>query len=240
MANARELNGHGVAAEVDDKEVLAGNAALLEQQGISCITPPEDGTAVHDAAGGVYLGCLVISDAPKPDAAEALRALQAAGLRRTVMLTGDRRGPAESVARALGVGEVHAELLPEDKVAAVKRLLSERSGKGTLLFVGDGLNDAPVLSLADVGIAMGGLGADAAIEAADVVLMDDRPLKLPAALSIARKTRRIVTENIAFALIVKFAVLALAVPGISTMWMASFADVGVCVISVLNAMRTLR
>ena len=240
VAGARELSGHGVSAEVDGAEVLAGNAALLEQQGIVCVTPPEDGTAVHVAAGGAYLGCLVISDTVKPDAAEAVSALKTAGVRRTVMLTGDRKGPAETIARALGVGEVQAELLPEGKVKAVERLLGERSAKGTLLFVGDGLNDAPVLSLADVGIAMGGLGTDAAIEAADVVLMDDRPGKLPTALSIARKTRRIVTENIAFALIVKFAVLALAVPGISTMWMASFADVGVCVLSVLNAMRTLR
>ena len=240
VTDAAEEAGHGVCAKVDGKTVLAGKAALLEAKGIASISPPEIGTVVHVAADDTYLGCLVISDEVKPSARDALRALKAAGVRRTVMLTGDRRAAAEAVAAQLGVDEVLSELLPGEKVAAVEQLLHEKSPKGTLLFTGDGLNDAPVLSRADVGIAMGGLGADAAIEAADVVLMDDDPAKLPKALRIARRTRRIVTENICFALLVKFAVLILAVPGIATMWMASFADVGVCVIAVLNAMRALK
>ena len=245
VTDERELAGHGVRAVVDGREVLAGNAALLEEAGIACVSPAEAGTAVHVAADRTYLGYVVISDEVKPDAAEAVAELKAKGVRKTVMLTGDRKETAEAVAKLLGVDEVCAELLPEDKVAAVERLLEElrsqkKRGGGTLVFVGDGLNDAPVLSRADVGVAMGGIGSDAAIEAADVVLMDDKPGKLPLALSIARRVRRIVGENIAFALFVKFAVLALAIPGLATMWMASFADVGVCVIAVLNAMRTLR
>ena len=240
VSDAAEAAGHGVRARVDGRTVLAGKAALLEAEGIACAAPPEVGTVVHVAADGTYLGCLVISDEPKPTAKDALRAIKAAGVKRTVMLTGDHRAAAEAVAAELGIDEVRAELLPGEKVAAVEQLLKEKSPKGTLLFTGDGLNDAPVLSRADVGIAMGGLGADAAIEAADVVLMDDDPAKLPKAVKLARRTRRIVTENISFALIVKFAVLILAVPGIATMWMASFADVGVCVIAVLNAMRALK
>ena len=240
VTEAAEKAGHGVSAVVDGRAVLAGKAGYLEQAGVACAAVAEAGTVIHVAADGTYLGYIVISDAVKPDAAEAIRALKQKGVKKTVMLTGDRREATEAVAAELGVDEAHAELLPEDKVAAVERLLAEKSPKGTLLFVGDGINDAPVLSRADVGVAMGGLGSDAAIEAADVVLMDDRPGKLAAAVSIARRTRRIVTENIAFALIVKFAVLILTVPGIATMWMASFADVGVCVIAVLNAMRALR
>ena len=228
--------GHALGGHPDPGAV---NRAL-EAEGISCDAVAEAGTAVHVAADGEYLGYLVIADTVRPDAAEALRALKAAGVRRTVMLSGDRKEAAEAAARELGIDEVRAELLPEDKVAAVEGLLRQKSPRGTLLFTGDGLNDAPVLSRADVGVAMGGLGADAAIEAADVILMDDSPSKLPKALSIARKTGRIVTENIVFSLAVKFAVLALAVPGISTMWMASFADVGVCVIAVLNAARALK
>ena len=240
VSAAAEQAGHGVRATVDGKTVLAGRAALLESEGIPCPAVAETGPAVHVASDGAYLGVLVISDALRPEAAEALRALRSAGVRRTVMLTGDRTAAAEAVAGALGVDEVRAELLPGEKVAEVERLLGEKSPRGTLVYTGDGLNDAPVLSRADVGVAMGGLGADAAIEAADVVLMDDNPLKLPKALSIARRTRRVVTENIVFALGVKLAVLALAAPGLATMWMASFADVGVCVISVLNAMRCLK
>ena len=237
---AREQAGLGVRAEVDGKTVLAGGADFLASEGVACRIPPEAGSAVHVAADGAYLGCLVISDGPRPEARAALEALARAGVKRCVMLTGDRREAAEAVAAALGITEVRAELLPEDKVAAVEQLLREKSARGTLLFTGDGLNDAPVLSRADVGVAMGGLGADAAIEAADVVLMDDSPAKLPAALAIARRTRRIVTENIVFALAVKFAVLALAAFGMADLWMASFADVGVCVIAVLNAMRCLK
>ena len=245
VTDERELAGHGVRAAVDGRTILAGKAALLEEAGIPCTPPAETGTAVHVAADGVYRGCVVISDEIKPDAAEAVAALKAKGVKKTVMLTGDRKETAEAVARELRVDEVYSGLLPEGKVAAVERLLEElraqkKRGGGTLVFVGDGLNDAPVLSRADVGVAMGGIGSDAAIEAADVVLMDDRPGKLPLALSIARRTKRIVSENIAFALIIKFAVLALAIPGLATMWMASFADVGVCVLAVLNAMRSLR
>ena len=238
---AKELAGHGVRLCYAGRRLLAGKASLLAEQGILCAVPREAvGTVVHVAEDGRYLGCLVIADEPKPDAAEAIRALKATGVRKTVMLTGDRRETAEAVGRALGIDEVRSELLPTDKVRELERLLGEKSGKGTLLFTGDGINDAPVLSRADVGVAMGGLGSDAAIEAADVVLMDDQPGKLAVALGIARKTGRIVTENIAFALAVKFLVLALAVTGLATMWMASFADVGVCVISVLNAMRALK
>ena len=240
VTGAEELAGHGVRAVADGRTVLAGKAALLEQEGIACAAPAETGTVVHVAVDGAYLGYVVISDELKPDAAEALRALKRAGVKRTVMLTGDRKETAEAVAAALGIEEIRAGLLPEDKVAAVEQLLSEKSPKGTLLFTGDGINDAPVLSRADVGVAMGALGSDAAIEAADVVLMDDKPSRLADALAIARRTKRIVTENIAFALAVKFAVLILAVPGVATMWMASFADVGVCVIAVLNAMRALK
>ena len=237
---AHEAAGHGVRATVDGQEVLAGSAALMEAGGIAYAPPPEPGTAVHVAVGGRYMGSLVISDEPRPEAKQALAALRAAGVRRTVMLTGDRREAAEAVAEALGIGEVRSELLPQDKVAVVEQLLREKTPKGTLLFTGDGLNDAPVLSRADVGIAMGGLGADAAIEAADVVIMDDSPAKLPKAIAIARRTGRVVRENIAFSLAVKFAVLLLAALGLATMWMASFADVGVCVICVLNAMRCLK
>ena len=244
VTDESERAGHGVRAVVDGREVLAGKAALLEAEGIACSSPAETGTAVHVAADGTYLGCVVISDEIKPDAAEAVSALKAKGVRKTVMLTGDRREAAEAVAEKLCIDEVRAELLPEDKVAAVEGLLVDLRAQtkrgGTLVFVGDGLNDAPVLSRADVGVAMGSLGTDAAIEAADVVLMDDKPGALPLALSAARRTKRIVSENIALALIVKFAVLALAIPGVATMWMASFADVGVCVIAVLNAMRSLR
>ena len=245
VTDERESAGHGVRAVVDGRAVLAGRAALAEEAGIACMPPAETGTAVHVAADGAYLGYVVISDEVKPDAAEAVAALKAKGVKKTVMLTGDRRATAEAVGKELGVDEVRAELLPEGKVEAVERLLEElrsqrKRGGGTLVFVGDGLNDAPVLSRADVGVAMGGIGSDAAIEAADVVLMDDKPGKLPLALSIARRTKRIVSENIAFALIVKFAVLALAIPGLATMWMASFADVGVCVLAVLNATRALR
>ena len=240
LRNVSELAGFGVSAELDGKPVLAGKAALLERHGLRCMPQPEPGTAVHVALDGAYLGCVVISDTPKPDAKEALAALRRCGIRRTVLLTGDHAAAAEAVARELGVDEVYADLLPEDKVAVVERLLGEKRPDTSLLFTGDGINDAPVLSRVDVGIAMGGLGADAAIEAADVVLMDDRPSKLALALQIARRTQRIVRENIVFALAVKFAVLALAIPGVSTLWMASFADVGVCVIAVLNAMRALK
>ena len=198
------------------------------------------GTTVHVASQGTYLGHIVISDQVKPDAAQAIRDLKAAGVRKTVMLTGDAAAVGEAVASELGLDEVHAQLLPADKVDQVETLLREKSAKGTLAFVGDGINDAPVLSRADVGIAMGALGSDAAIEAADVVLMDDKPSKIAAAIRIARRTRRIVLQNIVFALAVKLLVLLLGALGDATMWEAVFADVGVSVIAILNATRALK
>ena len=237
VTEAEELAGRGIRAAVDGREVLIGNEKLMAEHGIACIPPAELGTVIHVAAAGEYLGSIVIADEVKPDAAETVAALKAHGVKKTVMLTGDRRETAETVGAALGIDEVCAELLPGDKVAAVERLTDETGEKGTLIFVGDGINDAPVLRRADVGVAMGALGADAAIEAADVVLMDDAPEKLVRAMEIARRTKRIVTENIVFAIGVKFLVLALAALGLAGMWLASFADVGVCVIAVANAAR---
>ena len=239
VRDAGETAGRGISATVDGKQVLAGTAALMQEHGVLCAIPAEAGSVVHVAAEGRYLGSLVVADAVKPDAHEALQQLRALGVRKTVMLSGDRKAAAEAVAAELNIDETCAELLPADKLRELERLLAQPR-RGTLLYVGDGINDAPALARADVGAAMGALGADAAMEAADLVLMDDRPGKLPEALRIARRTGRIVRENIVFALAVKLAVLALAVAGGATMWMASFADVGVCVLSVLNAMRALR
>ena len=240
LGSVEEVPGHGVQAVVDGKTVLAGNEKLLAKHGVAC--PPCDcvGTVIHVAADGVYAGHVVISDEAKPDAAQAIAGLHAVGVRKTVMLTGDRRAVGEVVAQTLGLDEVHTELLPEDKVARVEELLGHKQGKEKLLFVGDGVNDAPVLSRSDVGVAMGALGSDAAIEAADVVLMDDAPSKLPEAIRLAKKTVRIVRQNIVFSLAVKAAVLALTTVGIATMWWAVFADVGVMVLAVLNATRMLR
>ena len=240
LGPVEEVPGHGVQAVVDGKTVLAGNEKLLAKHGVAC--PPCDcvGTVIHVAADGVYAGHVVISDEVKPDAARAIAGLHAMGVRKTVMLTGDRRAVGERVAQTLGLDEVHTELLPEDKVAQVEELLRHKQGKEKLLFVGDGVNDAPVLSRSDVGVAMGALGSDAAIEAADVVLMDDAPSKLPEAIRLAKKTVRIVRQNIVFSLAVKAAVLALTTVGIATMWWAVFADVGVMVLAVLNATRMLR
>lgn len=240
VSDGEELAGRGVKALVDGRAVLVGNEKLMAEAGIACTAVEQGGTVLHVAADGAYLGYLRIADRPKPDAKEALAALKSAGIRKTVMLTGDRAAAAETVAAELGVDEVKSELLPGDKVAAVEALLRETAPKGTLLFVGDGINDAPVLARADVGVAMGALGSDAAIEAADVVLMDDKPSRLAEAIAISRRTRRIARENIAFALGVKLLVLALAVPGLAGMWLASFADVGVCVLAVLNAMRAMK
>ena len=240
-ADAREIAGRGIRAVVDGREVLAGNRKLMEQFGVSL---PEDcqhtGTIVHVAVEGAYAGHIVISDRVKPGAKEAVSALKRAGVRKTVMLTGDSRAVGEAVAQELGLDEVHAELLPGDKVDRVEALLAEKAPGEQLVFVGDGINDAPVLSRADVGVAMGAMGSDAAIEAADVVLMDDDLSKLPAAVAIARKTQRIVRQNIVFALGVKFLVLALSAVGRANMWMAVFADVGVSVLAILNASRMLR
>ena len=231
-----ETAGHGVVAKVNGRRVAVGNSKLMEAEGAQWHPCEQEGTIIHVAMDGEYLGHIVISDRIKADSAEGIRALKAAGIGRTVMLTGDQEAVAASVARTLGVDEYHAQLLPADKVSQVERLLKE----GTLAFVGDGINDAPVLTRADVGIAMGALGSDAAIEAADVVLMDDKPSKIAAAIRIARRTLRIAKENIGFAIGVKVLVLVLAALGIATMWMAVFADVGVTVLAVLNAMRALR
>ena len=240
LSEIHEVAGHGVEAKVDGRQVLAGNEKLLRKHGIECPACAQVGTVIHVAMEGSYVGCIVISDEIKPDAAKAIRALHAVGVRKTVMLTGDRRAVGEAVAQELGLDEVHAELLPAQKVAQVERLLDQKSAKEKLLFVGDGVNDAPVLSRADIGIAMGAMGSDAAIEAADVVLMDDAPSKLPEAIRIAKKTLRIVHQNIVFSLAVKALVLALTAVGIANMWWAVFADVGVMVLAVLNASRMLR
>ena len=240
VTDAKEIAGHGVQAVVDGKTVLAGNQKLMDQFHI----PFEDachhvGTIIHVAVDGVYMGHIVISDQVKEGAKETLRDLKAAGMRKTVMLTGDSQAVGQAVARQLGLDEVHAELLPGDKVDQVERLLQSKGPKEQLVFVGDGINDAPVLSRADIGVAMGAMGSDAAIEAADIVLMDDDLKKLPVAVRIARKTLRIVRENIVFALAVKFLVLILSAVGVANMWWAVFADVGVSVIAILNSMRML-
>ena len=237
---AREIAGQGVLAEFEGQELLVGSARLLRERGVDFTPSNEAGTLVYVALGDVYRGLIVISDGLKDGAAEALRAVKAAGVDKTVMLSGDRKQAAEAVAKALGLDGVEAELLPEDKVSALEKLLAAQSGDRTLGYVGDGLNDAPVLTRADVGIAMGSLGSDAAIEAADVVIMDDDLRKLPVAIRIARKTLRIVKQNIVFALSVKFIILILGALGIANMWLAVFGDVGVSVIAILNSMRTLR
>ena len=237
VSNVEELS---VRATVDGRQICVGNDKLMEDIGVSWHPCHRVGTTVHVASDGVYLGHIVISDEVKPDAKEAITALKACGVRRTVMLTGDAKAVGESVAQELGLDEVHTQLLPADKVTRVEALLGEVSPKGALAFVGDGINDAPVLSRADIGIAMGGLGSDAAIEAADIVLMDDKPSKLADAIRIARRTLAIVRQNIVFALAVKFLVLALSAAGVANMWEAVFADVGVSVIAILNAMRALK
>ena len=239
VTDVEELGGHGVTAKVDGKPVAAGNARLMERLGLSAPAVSETGTVVHVAIDGRYAGYLLIADMVKPHSAEAIRALKAAGVRKTVMLTGDAEPVAKAVSAQLGLDEYHAGLLPGDKVDQIETLIAAKKSKENLAFVGDGINDAPVLSRADVGIAMGALGSDAAIEAADVVLMDDDPAKIALAMRIARRTLRIVYENIVFALAVKFACLLLGAIGMASMWTAIFADVGVMVIAVLNATRAL-
>ena len=239
VSDVEEIGGHGVTARVDGRVVAAGNDKLMAKLGVACEPCGSVGTVVHVAVDGQYAGHILIADQLKPTAAQAIAALRGAGVRRTVMLTGDRREAAQQVAGELGIDEVHSELLPADKVARVEELLEQR-GKGEgVAFVGDGINDAPVLSRADVGIAMGALGSDAAIEAADIVLMDDDPLKIAKAIGISRKCLRIVYENIAFAIGVKAICLLLGALGLAGMWAAIFADVGVMVIAVLNAIRAL-
>ena len=240
VTQAEELSGRGVRAMVDGKVICAGNDKLMDEIGVTWHPCHHVGTTVHVAADGVYLGHIVISDQVKPDAQQAIAALKAAGVHKTVMLTGDAKPVGEAVATQLGLDEVHTQLLPTDKVDRVEGLLKEVSPKGALAFVGDGINDAPVLSRADVGIAMGALGSDAAIEAADIVLMDDKPSKLAQAIAIARRTLAIVRQNIVFALGVKLLVLVLSALGLANLWEAVFADVGVSVIAILNAMRAMR
>ena len=239
VTDVQELGGHGVTAKVDGKEVAAGNARLMAKLGLTVPRITEPGTIVHVAMEGRYAGYLLIADVVKPHSAAAIRGLKQAGVRKTVMLTGDAEPVAKAVSAELGLDEYHAGLLPGDKVDRIETLLAAKQPKENLAFVGDGINDAPVLSRADVGIAMGALGSDAAIEAADVVLMDDDPAKIALAMRIARRTLRIVYQNIVFALAIKFACLVLGALGLASMWTAIFADVGVMVLAVLNATRAL-
>ena len=240
VSDIQEISGKGISAKVDGHDVLAGNSKLMELNRIAFIDCHSVGTIIHMAIDGEYAGHIVISDVVKPHAKEAIERLKHSGVEKTVMLTGDTRRVAEQVAKDLGVDEVHSDLLPADKVAQVEKLLAAKGDKDKLAFVGDGINDAPVLSRADIGIAMGAMGSDAAIEAADVVLMDDDPMKIAKAICISRKCIGIVYQNIVFALVVKFACLALGALGIANMWVAIFADVGVMVLAVLNAIRALR
>ena len=239
VSDVQEISGNGVIARVDGIEVAAGNGKLMDRLGISCIPCHSVGTIIHIAIGGQYAGHIVISDLVKPRAGEAVQALRAAGVRRTVMLTGDTEAVARQVAGELGIDQVYSELLPAGKVEKVEELLKQKPDKAALAFVGDGINDAPVLSRADIGIAMGAMGSDAAIEAADVVLMDDDPMKIAKAIKISRKCLAIVYQNIVFAIGIKLACLALVALGLANMWLAIFADVGVMVLAVLNAVRAL-
>lgn len=239
VTDIQEISGHGVTAQVDGILVAAGNDKLMRRLGLEPIPCRSVGTIIHIAVDGVYAGHIVISDVVKEHSGEAIRKLKATGVKQTVMLTGDARQVAEATAAQLGVDRVYSELLPADKVAKVEELLEHKGPKERLAFVGDGINDAPVLSRADIGIAMGAMGSDAAIEAADVVLMDDDPLKIAKAIRISRKCIRIVYQNIAFALLVKFSCMALGAVGIANMWLAIFADVGVMVLAILNAIRAL-
>ena len=239
VADVEELGGYGITARVDGQAVAVGNARLMAKLGLSPAAPDQIGTIIHVARDGVYAGAIVISDVVKPTAAKAIAGLKRAGVRRTVMLTGDTEAVARSVANQLGISEYRAGLLPEDKVTQVEALLAEKLPRENLAFVGDGINDAPVLSRADLGIAMGALGSDAAIEAADIVLMDDDPARIALAMDISRRTIRIVYQNIVFALVVKAACLLLGALALAGMWLAIFADVGVMVLAVLNATRAL-
>ncbi len=240
VTNVEEISGHGVSAVVDGRNVSAGNVKFMEKLKISYMLPQKTGTEVHVAIDGKYAGYILISDLVKPTAKAAIAGLKAAGIKQVIMLTGDARNVAEAVAAEIGVDVVKSELLPADKVAEVEHLLAAKGDRERLAFVGDGINDAPVLSRADLGIAMGALGSDAAIEAADIVLMDDDPIKIATAMNISRKTLRIVHQNIVFALVVKFSCLGLGAVGFVNMWWAIFADVGVMIIAVLNATRTLK
>ena len=240
VTDIREISGHGILAKVDGKEVAAGNVKLMKKLGVEYKECHSVGTIVHMAVDGKYEGHIVIADIIKPKAKEAIARLKKAGVQKTIMLTGDAKAVAEQVAQSLGIDEVYSELLPGDKVTKVEEILAKKTEQEKLAFVGDGINDAPVLTRADIGIAMGAMGSDAAIEAADVVLMDDDPMKISKAIKISRKCIGIVYQNIVFALVIKFACLALGAVGIANMWFAIFADVGVMVLAVLNAIRALR
>ncbi len=244
IENTKEVAGQGIFAEINGKKVCVGNAKMMESIGVTIATCEKcqhlKGTTIYVALDGEYAGHIVISDQIKADAAPAIAALKKAGIEKTVMLTGDRKEVAAFVAEQLSIDEHYSELMPADKVAYVERLLGEKPANGTLAFVGDGINDAPVLARADIGIAMGALGSDAAIEAADVVLMDDKPSKIAKAIGISRRTIGIARQNAVFAIGIKVAVLALSTVGVATMGMAVFADVGVMVLAVLNATRALR
>lgn len=240
VSDIKEISGHGIIAKVDGHEVAAGNSKLMKQIGVDYYDCHSVGTIIHMAIDGEYAGHIVISDILKPHSKEVIAELKKAGVEKTVMLTGDAKRVADQVAQSLGIDEVYSELLPADKVSKVEELLSTKAEKDKLAFVGDGINDAPVLTRADIGIAMGAMGSDAAIEAADVVLMDDDPLKISKAIKISRKCLRIVYQNIIFALVIKFACLGLGAIGIANMWFAIFADVGVMIIAILNAIRALR
>ncbi|WP_270279559.1 heavy metal translocating P-type ATPase, partial [Enterocloster citroniae] len=239
VSDTEEISGHGVKAVIDGHVVLAGNSKLMKEMKVEYTESPSIGTAVYIAMDGTFYGSIIISDTIKEEAYEAIRSLKRVGVKRTVMLTGDKKEVGEAVAARLGLDEVHAELLPDGKVAKVEELLAELKGKDKLAFVGDGINDAPVLSRADIGIAMGSMGSDAAIEAADIVLMDDDPSKIADVVRISRKTMTIVKQNIIFALGVKAIVLLMGAFGMANMWEAVFADVGVSVIAIINAMRAL-
>ena len=244
--NISELAGHGIEAVIDGIGYYIGNDDLMSDKGIVVNNLPDDatsvevGTIVYIADHNRILGCILLSDIVKEDAADAIKGIKAAGVKRIVMLTGDRKATAEAVAARIGINEYHSDLLPADKVDIVEQLIADRSADGKLIFVGDGINDAPVLARADIGIAMGGLGSDAAIEAADIVIMTDEPAKIAKAIQISRRTLRIVKENIVFAIGVKLLILLLAAIGFASMWAAVFADVGVAFIAILNAMRALK
>lgn len=240
IGNIEELSGRGIHAVIDGKSVYVGNGVLMQSVGVDFHECKTVGTTVHIAVDGLYAGHIVIADTVKPDAKSAVEQLKASGIRKTVMLTGDSDTVGQAVAKELGMDEAYTQLMPDDKVEKTEKLLAEKNTKSTLAFVGDGINDAPVLARADVGIAMGALGSDAAIEAADVVLMDDKPAKLVTALKISRKTMRIVRQNIVFALLVKVVVLLLSAFGLASMWVAVFADVGVMILAVCNAVRAMR
>lgn len=240
VTDIREISGHGILAKVDGREVAAGNVKLMKKLGVEYKECHSVGTIIHMAVDGKYEGHIVIADIIKPKAKEAITRLKKAGVQKTIMLTGDAKAVAEQVAQSLGIDEVYSELLPGDKVTKVEEILAKKAEQEKLAFVGDGINDAPVLTRADIGIAMGAMGSDAAIEAADVVLMDDDPMKISKAIKISRKCLGIVYQNIIFALVIKFGCLALGAVGIANMWFAIFADVGVMVLAVLNAIRALR